>query len=98
MDIISFISEKGLILIPAALIIGAVVTKIPYIPDWGIPLIVLLAGIIGGGFLIGWGADGIIQGILAAGAATFGHQMVMQIVDRGSEDNDGGGKMSNLKY
>lgn len=73
-----FMLEKALVLIPVLWIIGAIVKKTPVMPDWLIPYILLAIGAVGGLVTVGVSTEGVIQGILAAGAAVLGHQLVKQ--------------------
>jgi hypothetical protein len=82
MDIISYITEQGLILIPALLIIGQIIKQIPNVPNWIIPLALLIPGVIGAGALGGWTVDSIIQGVLVSGAAVYGNQIYRQVSDK----------------
>jgi ABC-type multidrug transport system permease subunit len=81
-DLITYLVEQAIILIPALYILGMIVKKIPNIPDWTIPIILLVPGVVGAGFLVGWTAQGIIQGILVTGAAVYGNQVYKQTTDR----------------
>ena len=78
MDILSYITNNALILIPVLLIIGQIVKGIAVIPDKWIPLILLPVGIAGALALMGPSADAAIQGVLVAGAAVYGNQIVKQ--------------------
>ena len=72
----SFLVEKALILVPALWVIGAIIKRTPKIPDWTIPYILLAFGIAGGLVVVSLDVAGAIQGILAAGLAVLGHQLV----------------------
>jgi len=74
----SFMLEQALVLIPVLWIIGAIVKRTPFVPDWLILYILLVLGAVGGLVTVGVSAEGVIQGILAAGAAVLGHQLVKQ--------------------
>ena len=81
MDIMQFINEKTLILIPVIYIIGMVLKGNNKIPDWSIPWILLVVSI---GFsigLMGLNVMAIIQGILIVGAAVFGNQLYKQTLE-----------------
>ena len=73
-----YLIDKALILIPVLMILGAILKNTPKLPNWIIPYIMLVLGILGGIGLIGFNAQGIIQGILVAGSAVFAHQLVKQ--------------------
>ena len=79
MDIIGYIVDNALILIPALIIVGAIIKQVEAIPDKWIPLILLPLGIAGALALGGLSADSVIQGILVTGAAVYGNQLVKQL-------------------
>ena len=79
MEILSYITENALVLIPVLLIIGQIIKNIQKIPDKWIPVILLPLGIVGSMALGGWTVDGAIQGILVTGAAVYGNQIVKQL-------------------
>jgi hypothetical protein len=87
MDILAYIVDGALILIPVLLIIGQIIKSIPGIPNWLIPLVLLVPGVIGAGFLGGWTAQSVIQGVLVTGAAVYGNQIYKQI-QNGASDNE----------
>lgn len=79
MDLLSYIVDQALILIPVLLVIGQIIKAIPSIPNWLIPIILLVPGVVGAGFLGGWTVESIIQGVLVTGAAVYGNQIYKQI-------------------
>lgn len=79
MEILTYITENALILIPVLLITGQIIKNIQKIPDKWIPLILLPIGIIGAMALGGWTVDSAIQGVLVTGCAVYGNQIVKQI-------------------
>lgn len=79
MEILSYITENALVLIPVLLIIGQIIKNIQKIPDKWIPVILLPIGIAGSMALGGWSVDGAIQGVLVTGAAVYGNQIVKQL-------------------
>lgn len=81
MEIINYITENALILVPVLLIIGQIVKNIKVIPDKFIPLILLPFGVVGAMALGGWTVDGAIQGILVTGCAVYGNQIYKQLKD-----------------
>ena len=78
MDVVEYVVEEALILIPALWVIGAILKHTPYVPDWTIAYILLLAGVLGAASLLGPSPSSIIQGVLVAGAAVLGHQLLKQ--------------------
>ena len=79
MEILSYIMENALVLIPVLVIIGEIIKNIEKIPDKWIPLILLPIGIAGALALGGLSVDSAIQGILVTGAAVYGNQIVKQL-------------------
>lgn len=79
MEILSYITENALILIPVLLIIGLIFKKLEFIPDKFIPIILLPLGIVGAMALGGWTFESAIQGILVTGVAVYGNQIVKQL-------------------
>lgn len=79
MEILKYITENALILIPVLLIIGQIIKSIEKIPDKYIPLILLPLGIVGAMALGGWTIDSAVQGILVTGVSVYGNQIVKQL-------------------
>lgn len=79
MDVLSYIINRALVLIPVLNILGMILKTLEKIPDKFIPLILLAAGILGSIALMGVSADSVIQGVLVTGAAVYGNQMVKQL-------------------
>lgn len=79
MNIIEYITENALILIPVLIIIGLILKKLEFIPDKYIPLILLPLGIVGAMALGGRTFESAIQGVLVTGAAVYGNQIVKQL-------------------
>jgi len=63
MEILNYIVENALILIPALLVIGQIIKGIEKIPDKYIPLILLVFGIGGAIACVGVSVDAVIQGV-----------------------------------
>lgn len=79
MDVLSYIINRALVLIPVLNILGMILKTLEKIPDKFIPLILLAAGILGSIALMGVSADSVIQGVLVTGAAVYGNQVVKQL-------------------
>lgn len=79
MEILNYIMDNALILIPVLLVLGKIVKGIEKISDKWIPLILLPIGIAGSLALGGISADSIIQGVLVTGAAVYSNQVVKQL-------------------
>lgn len=82
MDVMTYIVEKALILIPALLILGQIIKNIPSIPNWVIPLVLLAPGIAGTMAIVGWTVEGAVQGVLVTGAAVYGNQIWKQVTNK----------------
>ncbi len=84
MEILNYILENRLVLVPVLYIIGEFIKRTEYIKDKFIPIIILTIGII---FSVLMGGDTVInnvnQGILVAGVTVLGNQLMKQI---GKED------------
>jgi hypothetical protein len=52
------------------------------VQDWTIPWVLLAVGILAALGIIGFTVDAAIQGVLVAGAAVLGHQLVKQTTER----------------
>lgn len=80
MEIISYIIENRLVLVPVLYIVGEFIKRTEFIKDKFIPLILLFFGIV---ISLAMGGDtainSIIQGILVAGATVLGNQIVKQV-------------------
>ena len=78
-EILEYITENALILIPVLLIIGTIIKRTEKINDKWIPLILLPIGIAGALALGGPSVDSAVQGVLVTGAAVYGNQIVKQM-------------------
>lgn len=80
MEILNYVVENRLVLVPVLYILGAFIKNTEYIKDKFIPMILLFFGIV---MSIAMGGDtainNIIQGILVAGVTVLGDQLVKQV-------------------
>lgn len=81
-DLWGFIVDEAYVLIPALYVVGIFAKKIPNIPDWTIPLVLLVLGVVGAMLIIGVTVQGAIQGVLVSGAAVFVNQLYKQTTTR----------------
>ena len=79
MNILTYITENALVLVPVLIIIGQIIKNIQLIPDKYIPLILLPFGVVGAMALGGWTLESAIQGILVTGTAVYGNQIYKQL-------------------
>ena len=82
MEIIEYIINEALIIIPVLWILGSFLKKTPRVQDWTIPWVLLVAGMLFAIGIIGFNVDAVVQGVLVAGAAVLGHQLVKQTTER----------------
>lgn len=83
-----YIQPEMLVLIPVLFIIGMALKKLPKVCDNYIPLILGASGVVLAlmyqfsmmGFSLEAVFAGLIQGILCAGAAVYGHQAYKQLI------------------
>lgn len=78
-NLINYITENALILIPALYILGTMAKNTNEIEDKYIPIFLLPIGIILSLFLVGFNIDGLIQGILVTGVSVYANQIVKQV-------------------
>lgn len=79
MDILSYVTENALILVPVLVIVGMILKNVELIPDKYIPVILLPFGVLGAMAIGGWNVEMAIQGILVTGCAVYGHQIYKQL-------------------
>ena len=79
MEILGYITDRALILIPVLNIIGMIIKRLERINDKYIPIILLVLGALGTVGLLGVSVDSLIQGVLVAGTSVFGNQIVKQL-------------------
>ena len=79
MDIMQYILEEKLILIPVLYILGELIKNTELIKNKYIPIILLIVGCLMSALMGGFALiDDIIQGILVTGATVLGNQIVKQ--------------------
>lgn len=84
MEILEYIVNEGLVMIPVLYILGEVIKGTEILENKWIPLALLVISI---GFtpilLGGFTADNIVQAILVAGVTVFGNQLYQQSIKEG---------------
>ena len=78
MDILNYITENSLLLVPVLIIIGTILKNTEFIP-----VILLPFGILGAMAVNGWSVEQAIQGVLVTGCAVYGHQIYKQLKNNG---------------
>jgi len=84
--IFQLIDPKLLIVVAACWVLGYVLKDTPKVPNWSIVYIVTAAALALTVWLIGWGPEAVIQGVLAGAFAVFGHQIIKQAKERAESD------------
>ena len=77
----TFLAENMYIAAAALYVLGVFLKAVPRIPNWVIPFVLTAAGVAFGLLILG-GADGVLQGILAAGLAVLVNQGYKQIKEQ----------------
>lgn len=80
------IDSQLLMVIAACWIIGYILKQTPYVPDWCIVYVVTFAAVLLTIWLLGFGPESIIQGVLAGAFAVYGNQLVKQARKKGDQD------------
>lgn len=78
MDVIKYISDQALILVPVLYILG-MFFKVSKLPDKYIPISLLFIGIVLSVLVLGFTLQAFIQGVLVAGSAVFTNQLYKQM-------------------
>ncbi|MCW6088800.1 phage holin family protein [Clostridium sporogenes] len=86
MNLMDYIVEQALILIPVLYVLGMMLKNTQEIKDWTIPWILLVLGIIGAISLMGFNANAVIQGVLVTGAAVYTNQLIKQSTEKKEQD------------
>ena len=79
MDIINFIIEEGLIMIPVLYIIGEIIKFTGVLNNKWIPLTLLVVSLLFTPLLLGgFTPDNIVQAVLVTGVTVLGNQLIKQ--------------------
>jgi hypothetical protein len=80
MDFMKFLLEQGVIIAAGLYVIGTFLKKASFLPDWLIPFILTVLGVLAAGFSMdgGFSVDNILQGVFATGAAVLANQIKKQ--------------------
>ncbi|PWW20756.1 holin family Hol44 protein (superfamily V) [Cytobacillus oceanisediminis] len=84
MNLLDFLSQNYYMLVPALWVIGYALKQTPSVPDWSILWILVIISVTVGSIAFGFSINGVINGIIAAGVAVLGHQMMKQTVEGAS--------------
>lgn len=85
-NLMDYIVEQALILIPVLYILGLMLKQTKQIKDWTIPWILLTCGIGSCIAIMGVNIQSMLQGILVTGATVFGNQLVKQSTEKREQE------------
>lgn len=88
MDFVDLIIKEGIAIAAGLYLIGVFLKKAAFIPDWLIPFILLVFGVLAAGFSIegGFTVSNILQGVYATGLSVLGNQAFKQICSKDTGD------------
>jgi len=89
LDLIEYLNHNYLMLVPALWVVGIAIKQTPFIPNWLIIWILLAISIIFGTIAFGFSYEGLINGVVAAGVAVLGHQIVKQTLNGNNKKKNG---------
>ena len=79
MDIVNYVVQEGLVMIPVLYIIGEVVKGTELLSNKWIPLALLVVSVGFTPLLLGaYSADNMVQAVLVAGVTVFGNELIKQ--------------------
>ncbi|MFW5411570.1 phage holin family protein [Aerococcus urinaeequi] len=79
MDILNYVVQEGLVMIPVLFIIGEIIKGTELLSNKWIPLVVLIVSVGFTPLLLGtYTADNIVQAVLVAGVTVFWKELIKQ--------------------
>ena len=79
MDILNYVVQEGLVMIPVLFIIGEIVKGTELLGNKWIPLVILIVSVGFTPLVLGaYTAGNIVQAVLVAGVTVFGNELVKQ--------------------
>lgn len=79
MDILNYVVQEGLVMIPVLFIIGEIIKGTELLVNKWIPLVILIVSVGFTPLLLGaYTADNIVQAVLVAGVTVFGNELIKQ--------------------
>lgn len=79
MDILNYVVQEGLVMIPVLFIIGEIVKDTELLSNKWIPLVVLVISVAFTPLVLGtYTAENIVQAVLVAGVTVFGNELIKQ--------------------
>ena len=79
MDILNYVVQEGLVMIPVLFIIGEIIKSTELLSNKWIPLALLIVRVGFTPLLLGaYTADNMVQAVLVAGVTVFGNELIKQ--------------------
>lgn len=79
MDILNYVVQEGLVMIPVLFIIGEIIKDTELLSNKWIPLVILIVSVGFTPLVLGaYTADNIVQAVLVAGVTVFGNELIKQ--------------------
>ena len=79
MDILNYVVQEGLVMIPVLFIIGEIIKGTELLSNKWIPLVVLVISVVFTPLVLGaYTADNLVQAVLVAGVTVFGNELIKQ--------------------
>ncbi|BFH59463.1 phage holin family protein [Paenibacillus azoreducens] len=85
--IYGLIDVRLLVVVALCWVIGYILKSTPKVPDWTIVYVVTVVAVFVTVWMIGFGPEALIQGVLAGAFAVYGNQLVKQVKKAG-DSND----------
>lgn len=82
MDLSTFLDQNYYMLVPALWVLGFALKRTPSVPNWLIIWVLLGFSLVFGTIAWGFSFTGVINAIIAAGFAVFGHQVLKQTIQK----------------
>ncbi|MGJ7919739.1 phage holin family protein [Neobacillus sp. LXY-4] len=82
LDLLDFLNQNYLILIPALWVIGFALKQTPRVPNWSIIWIITIVSLGFATYIFGFSVDAVVNGLIAAGVSVYGHQLFKQTTTR----------------
>lgn len=79
MNMLDYVVQEGLVMVPALFIIGEIIKDTELLSNKWIPLVILIISVGFTPLLLGaYTADNIVQAVLVAGVTVFGNELIKQ--------------------
>ncbi|BFH60759.1 phage holin family protein [Paenibacillus azoreducens] len=81
--IYGLIDARLLVVVALCWVIGYVLKQTPNVPDWTIVYAVTIVAVVVTVWMLGFGPEALIQGVLAGAFAVYGNQLLKQTTKKG---------------